>query len=256
MRTENDDSLVDDAIETEPYDLKHEVFELMNGSLINANDYFEKLRRGYGSAQQLKSQIIDHSKKGIKALGEDNDIAEAESRYILARQSFEELEQTFIPSDLLWQLMNDSGQELVELLVVLKFYPVLMDTRRVKSVQMPTLEELSTSGITPQMILAGNADAISELGKMITDIAYRECFSTKEDVIALWEHWIEIAVGLRKMLGQFATVYKIAIDASRRVSFRNGKRESEGFHSKLKWIDKLIAMNKRNVVEMRTGLHI
>lgn len=179
---------------------------------------FESQRRNIGFAHQLKNQIIALSKKGIKALKENSQIDLTSVRFEII-DSWNKLISLDIPEDLKWQLISESGQELVEFFSVSIFYPALFSNEEPDT---DSLFSVLPSGIKPQIMLAGLGDSVSELGKCLNDYLLNH-----EDInirVGLRRRFCFFAENIHLILDQHETAYALVIDNTRRPGYGNSFR--------------------------------
>lgn len=210
--------------------------ERLSASSNDFAEHFEDQRRDYGQAHRLKNEICVSSKEGIKMLGKGLRV-EAENKFMICQQAFDELCQSNIPTDQAWKLQNDAGQELVEFIFVLNFYHALINELEINEIKIPDPQKYKVS---PQSWLAGIADAAGEMLKLIVSLAYHEV----ADEATLYDKGIVIAGQLEDYLYKFARTYPMVLN--------NNRYRGQGFGKKLRQLNMSLLRAMDKVLDRRS----
>lgn len=184
-------------------------------------DYFENQRRNIGKSYQIANEMRELAKKGIVAVknGDNQQLAKIQENL---KTLWQELRELDIPKDMAWNFDSETGQEMVELVIVAVLYPLLRAESDVNEsdVQIPLCDDLK---VREQIWLAGFGDAVTELGKLNLELLCESSFSQTER-LNLRKRFIQIAQTMRDTLGEFETAYPMVINNSRRRGFGNTYR--------------------------------
>ena len=200
---------------------------------------FEEQRRHIGKAHQFRNKVCNLSKLGISKIGEGK-IIDAEIAFTECQRTFDELKKLNLPEDMAWEFINSAAQEMVELMMVIQFFPALIGEKTLDEVETTDAQKL---GVSETAWLAGIADAAGELNKAAVDLEFHQLAEADE----IYLNCVAIIQKLESLLDKFALTYPLVVS--------NTRRRGQGFSSKLRYVRMAELRAKENVIKLRRMKH-
>jgi predicted translin family RNA/ssDNA-binding protein len=180
---------------------------------------FEIRRANIGKAYFLSGEIRRLSKEMIAALLDGADEAELDEIEREMQTNMRSLVELDLPADIAWQHQAEAGQEFVEAKFVRILFEVVAGGKNLPA----TLPLPSDFLVTEPAWLAGIGDAVTELGKMVTEILLNEKLS-RDERIAIRKRFIAVSQDIYDALSHFETALPAVINNSRRHGYANSFR--------------------------------
>lgn len=183
-------------------------------------DKFNSQKGVPAAAHKFSNRIREYSHCCMSALkrGDMEEVDQKEKEMLIAWEHLNKLDFQGM-EDSFWQFRAEAGQEMVEAYVVDALYPFLFDGASAEDSfkWIPSADYLKVSN---QCWLAGIGDAITELGKMMSD---RLCDIDlkRQERVELRQRYLETAKELRDFLDQFEDCVPAIINNSRRRGYFN-----------------------------------
>ena len=218
--------------------LGENVFSVNLDELMNMQGHFEDQRRSIGKAHQLKNEVCALSKEGVSLLGKGL-LKEAQEKLDRSQSANKQLRELNIPTDVMWELDNDAGQELAELALLISAYPIIVGKTETGLLKFPTDEDLK---INPTAYLAGLADAASEITKLAVDLDLNGLAKTE----TIYRQALYVVQEISQILHTFSRTYPMVLN--------NTRRRGQGLNNKLRQVlfaelrikEKLIGLRDRS----------
>ncbi len=177
----------------------------------------------YAKAYTLEEEIRQASKAGmIFIANHDRENIKQCQKKMLA--SLDELNRLDIPKDILWKHFAQAAQEMVEFLAVCEIYSEVFAPSEAPLGELLSADDLF---VTSQAWLAGVGDAVTEVGKMLTDFLP----NVRSDInkqIELRERYVNAARDVASFLEQFAGLSPNAVNNNRYRGYFNSFRGMVG----------------------------
>jgi predicted translin family RNA/ssDNA-binding protein len=200
---------------------------------------FEIRRANIGKAYQFSNEIRRLSKEMIAALLDGADEAELDEIEREMHTNMRSLVELDLPADIAWQHQAEAGQEFVEA----KFVRILFKVVAYEKDLPATLPLPSDFLVTEPAWLAGIGDAVTELGKMVTDILLDEKLS-RDERIAIRKRFIAVSQDIYDALSHFEAALPAVINNSRRRGY------SQTYRGLLGRIARVIDQHKEKLADI------
>ncbi len=180
-------------------------------------------------AHNIRNNANNLTREGVAAL-KRGDYAAVHSCSIDNAEAWVELKELDLPGDLGWQFDSEAGQEIQEFHMVLWAYPLIFGGKVIEpnfpspSNFLPEdLRDSERYHLTSQAYLAGTADAVGELSKLVRSYTIEKNLDLEEQS-AIKKKFLETAKMILAFLEQWADIPPMIINNSRRRGFGNTYR--------------------------------